>query len=521
MRKNQKWWYTLWSRMTVYCVLCLCVLFSNCDSRSEALTSESEVRSNILLIVSEDNGPDLGCYGVEDVYTPNIDGLAEEGIMFNNAFVTYSVCSPSRSTIYTGLYPHQSGQVGLATHRYRMYESYPTMPKLLKEAGYRTGCLGKIHVNPESAIPWDFHEIKGANFAKKGMERYAKFGGEFIEAGDEPFFLMVNYPDAHCPWQPQVEGMPANPMTGEDLDQSMPFTGIDNERHRQLTADYYNSMNRLDESVGMLLDTLEKTGKSENTIIIYLGDHGAQFSRGKGCNYEAGLRVPFIVKWPGKVQGDQVSDQLISTIDLLPTVLELAGLAVPEHLPGISLLTSLISASRSPDHHEYIFAGGTGSASFYTYPMRSVRDRRFKLIKNLMHQRENPKFLGYAFMMYGTGTLPEEVDAASPDIQQAYETWRNPPEYELYDLDADPYEFNNLSEDPAYTHELERLKNVLENWQEETLDPLHDPLVLSRFIQEMDSINEAYPNKDYNRQEGFSWNYPNYFKKYIDEKKGG
>ena len=507
--------------ITFMALLCASLIFGACESNTESTAVNSESKPNILLIVSEDNGPDLGCYGVEDVYTPYLDGLAEDGIRYNNAFVTYSVCSPSRSTIYTGLYPHQSGHIGLATHKYRMYESYPTMPKMLKEAGYRTGCLGKIHVNPESAIPWDFHEIKGSNFAKKGLDRYAKFGGEFMSAGEEPFFLMVNFPDAHCDWQPQVEGMPAKPMTGEDLDHSIAFTGIDNERHRQLTADYYNSMNRLDESVGMLLEALEKTGKAENTIIIYLGDHGAQFSRGKCSNYEAALRVPFIVKWPGKVQGNQVSDQLISTIDLLPTVLDVAGVAVPDNLPGKSLHTSLIAESRSTDHHEYIFAGGAGSASFFTFPRRSVRDKRFKLIKNLVHGRENPKYLIYAFTMYGTGTLPEEVAAAPPHIQKVYETWSNPPEYELYDLDADPLEFKNIVDDPAYADELNRLKEVLSEWQEETIDPLADPEILNRYMQEMDSINEAFPNRDYAKQENFSWNYPKYFKKYIDDKKGG
>ena len=116
-----------------------------------------------------------------------------------------------RSTIYTGLYPHQNGQIGLATHKFRMYESFKTLPVYLKEAGYRTGCLGKIHINPESAVPWDFHEIKSANFAKKDLNGYARHAADFMSQNEDPFFLMVNFPDAHCDWQKQVEGMPANP----------------------------------------------------------------------------------------------------------------------------------------------------------------------------------------------------------------------------------------------------------------------------------------------------------------------
>jgi len=125
--------------------------FWGCQVDKSNLTVKTQ--PNILLIVSEDNGPDLGCYGNKDVYTPNLDKLASDGILFQNAFVTYSVCSPARGSIFTGLYPHQNGQIGLATHKFRMYESFKTLPVYLKEQGYRTGCLGKIHVNPESAIP--------------------------------------------------------------------------------------------------------------------------------------------------------------------------------------------------------------------------------------------------------------------------------------------------------------------------------------------------------------------------------
>ena len=262
-------------------------------------TPVDEGKPNILLIVSEDNGPDLGCYGNPYVSTPNLDRLAEGGVLFENAFVTYSVCSPSRSTIFTGLYPHQNGQIGLATHKYRMHQSYKSIPVYLKEAGYRTGCLGKIHVNPESAISFDFHPIKSSNFSKRNLPSYAMHADTFINTSDEPFFLMVNFPDAHYPVQKQVEGLPVHPLEPEDVE-SIPFIGADSRRLREFTANYYNCMNRLDAAVGMLLEKLETSGKAENTIILYLGDHGAQFSRGKCSNYEAALRVPFIIKWPGE-----------------------------------------------------------------------------------------------------------------------------------------------------------------------------------------------------------------------------
>ena len=477
--------------------------------------NSAKKKPNILLIVSEDNGPDLGCYGVKEVKSPNIDRLAEQGALFNRAYVTYSVCSPSRSTIYTGLYPHQNGQIGLATHRFSMYgDMIKTLPVLLKEGGYRTGCLGKIHVNPESAIPFDFHPIKGSNFAKTKLPEYAKEAASFIRSSEEPFFLMVNFPDAHFPLQRQVEGMPAFPIDGESLLGSIPFAGADSERLQTFTANYYNSMMRLDESVGILLDSLKATGKDQETLIIYLGDHGAQFSRGKCSNYEAGLRVPFIIHWPEKVKGGQKREELISSIDLLPSILDAAELQIPGFLPGKSLLP-LINEKQENWDREYIYADGAGSTALLYYPRRSVRDDQYKLIVNLLHERENPKFRFYADQHnqhFAAGTMEAEIAAASTVVQNAYETWKNPPLYELYDLKNDSLEWHNLAGDPKHRKVLERLKKALEYWQIETDDPFRHPEILSRFTAEIDTINLKYPNHTYTKVPEFRWKYHAYFR---------
>lgn len=501
--------------MKFYLLVVVFFLFVECSYDSTSGSVSATDRPNILLIVSEDHGPDLGCYGTTEVTTPHLDNLARLGRKYLNAFVTYSVCSPSRSTMFTGLYPHQNGQIGLATHKYRMYESFKTLPVYLKEAGYRTGCLGKIHVNPEEAVPWDFHPIRQSNFAKKDLPLYAKYASEFITDDSTPFFLMVNFPDAHCDWQAQVEGLPEKPLKGDDVENTLAFVGVNNPRLRELTANYYNSINRLDASIGMILDSLRHSGKEENTLIIYLSDHGAQFSRGKCSNYESGLKIPFIIRWPGKVAEGQSTEKLVSTIDLLPTILSAAGTEVPGHLPGTSLL------EKNPEEtlvneREYIFADGEGSAAFYHYPRRSVRDKRYKLIHNLLSERENPKYLAYAYQMYGTGTLPEELQNADPRIQDAYETWHHPTEFEFYDLQNDPNEFNNLIGDHDYQEQIQRLKGALSEWQRQTADPLANPKLLTRFTEEIDSVNARYPNRDYNKNPDFQWNYPEYFKLYID-----
>ena len=250
---------------------------------------------NILLIVSEDNGQELGCYGEPYVQTPVLDNLATEGVLFKNAYVAQAGCSQSRASFLTGLYPHQNGQIGLATWKFRMYdENTPNIVRSLKEVGYRTGIIGKLHVNPESAFPFDFKAISSSNFGRKDLDLYASEAKRFMTAGEEPFFLSVNHPDAHRPFTTQVNGLPEKPLTGDDV-KPLDYFGLDNAELRQQTADYYNCMSRLDSYIGDLLQALEESGKADNTIIVYIGDHGADLLRGKRTSYEGGTRVPFIV----------------------------------------------------------------------------------------------------------------------------------------------------------------------------------------------------------------------------------
>lgn len=474
---------------------------------------------NIILILSEDHGQDLGCYGNPEVLTPNIDFLAKNGVKFQNAYTTYSVCSPSRSSIFTGLYPHQNGQIGLATHSFRMYKTFETIPSYLKNAGYRTGCLGKIHVNPQAAIPFDYHEINASNFAKEELPQYAVKAMEFIKKDKSPFFLMVNFPDAHFPLQRQVEGMPKNPINADSVSSTLPFVAADTRRLREVTADYYNSINRLDEAIGFLLDSLENNNLMENALIIFLSDHGAQFSRGKTTNYEAGLKIPLIIKWKGKImEGETVKDKLVSTIDLFPTIVEAVGkgnTAAP--LPGRSLL-SLAKGKEGDPWREHVFAGGMEGTALYFFPRRSVRGKQFKLIHNLLAGKEDPYYTVYTDHVYPTvisGTTEEEILQLDQNIQNVYHTWKNPPEFELYDLINDPWELKNLADDKDFQVELEKMKKVLADWQEETRDPLGEVLYLDSLTNEIALVNKNYPNHGYQKIPGFKWNYPEYFGEYV------
>ncbi|MFP6574751.1 MAG: sulfatase, partial [Pirellulaceae bacterium] len=310
-------------------------------------------RPNILLIVSEDNGPELGCYGDRFVKTPVLDGLAARGVRFHNAYVPQAGCSQSRAALLTGLYPHQNGQIGLATWKFRMYrEDTPNLVRSLKQAGYRTGILGKLHINPATAFPFDMHEISSANFNRKKLKDYAKKAGSFFMAGKQPFFLSVNYPDAHRPLLKQVQGLPAQPLTARDV-KPLAYFGLDTPELRADTANYYNCMSRLDSLVGDLLKALDQSGKAANTLVIYLGDHGADLLRGKRTSYEGGIRIPLIVHWPGKTKTGHVSTKLVSTLDLLPTLLTIAHAAPVKNLPGQSLVPLL--ERKSTSWREYLF----------------------------------------------------------------------------------------------------------------------------------------------------------------------
>ncbi len=467
-------------------------------------------KPNVLLIVSEDNGPELGCYGDPYAKTPNLDRLAAGGVRFEKAFVPYSVCSPSRACYLTGLHPHQNGQIGLATHKYSMYRAFPNIAGLLKAHGYRTGLIGKLHVNPESAFPFDFREIRSANFGKgrRDMKKYAEKAWEFFTSSDSPFFLSINYPDAHFPLHRQDHGLPQNPVEAKDV-KPLPWIGVDSPRLREFTADYYNCMSRLDTGIEMLLDNLEKAGEKDNTLIIYLGDHGAQFSRGKTSVYEGGLRIPLIVSWADRTQKGITPTELVSTLDILPTILQATGCKGPQNLPGRAL-QPLMNGRKAP-WRKYIVAQTNGSAPSLYFQQHSIRDECYKLIISPVRNRPNlcaKAYLDRFNVHFAAGTSKEDIAAGSKDIQRVYDTYLNPPLYELYDLKNDPYEFENVAEHPEYARIKERLLKDFRQWQKDTDDPLRHPDKLRKLTEEHDRLL----HHDYRRDKNFKWQYLEYFR---------
>ena len=344
------------------------------------------------------------------------------------------------------------------------------------------------------------------------MEEYASAASEFFqEASDKPFFLSVNYPDAHLPFHRQQFGRPKQPLTGADV-KPLPWVGVDSPRLREVTADYYNCLERLDDGIGMLLEALEQSGHADNTLVIYIGDHGAQFPRGKVSVYEGGLRIPFIVRWPKQARVGAVSNELISTVDILPTVLRAAGVAIPESLPGRALQPLLEGTPTK--WRTYIYGFTTGSYPFAFYLRWSIRDDRYKLLVSLVPEDENLGAKMYLdpnnIVTVVSGFTPAEQSSAPVHVRAALQRFQKPPRFELFDLKRDPHEWNNLAENANYAEIKQRLARALESFRQRTKDPFLDAENTASFRGSQLSM----PDMSYRKRKDFRWPYVDAFREW-------
>jgi len=440
------------------------LVFTTAVAGLHGAESDRPARPNILVITADDLGFQLGCYGDRVVTTPNLDGLAEEGMRFTKAFVTSASCSPSRASILTGLYPHQSGQLGLSHLGYSMKPGLPNMVNLLKKRGYRTGIIGKLHVEPMEDFPFDFaHQAHAPSRIPARVRRMcdAFFGG----ANGQPFFLYLNLFDPHGPFIRDIEGSPKVKISTEQAG-IFPFLGEDTPQLRQRVANYLTSVNRLDEIVGVALASLKQHGLDDNTAIFFISDHGPPFPRSKVTCYEAGVHVPLIITWPGHFKTG-VSSDMVSSIDLLPTVLELAGAPAVPGLPGRSMLP-LLEGRRPVEWRQQIFTEYNSHEPRMINPRRAIREGNHKLIINLL---SDPG------LVWPEALTLEKLRTVQKEAGEG--------EFlELYDLENDPHEFNNLAGTPEWKDVQGRLLEALQQWRRETGDPMLDSAMLHSFLEE-------------------------------------
>lgn len=419
----------------------------------------ASARPHILMIISHDTGRHLGCYGA-DVATPNLDRLASEGIRFDQSFCVAAQCSPSRTTLMTGRYPHINGMIGLAHLGWKLNEGERCLPHYLNEAGYETHLFGFQHesVKTESEIKrrlgYQHYHPTPKNFI---VTEVAPLVTEFLAAQqgrptDQPFFAMVGVEETHRVFELPIY-TPDDPAALR-LPPYLPDTpGV-----REDMAWFNGTVKALDQGVGMILTALEQSGLAEETLVIYTTDHGIAFPRAKGMSFDPGLETGLIMRWPGRIPAGSVAKEMVTHLDLLPTILDLIGVAAPAtvNLDGTSYLPRLLGQPYAP--REQFFVEMTWHDRYN--PHRGIRTSRYKYVRNY----DPTQTLIYVPLDIHSGP-------SGRGLPPEYYGLRRPPE-ELYDLAADPLEQTNQAENPAYQAVLRQLREQVLRWMHMTDDPL-------------------------------------------------
>lgn len=451
----------------LFSFLVICSLFS-CQEKKENVPAK---KPNIVLIIADDvNWDDIGPYGNKNIRTPNLDQLAKDGMLFNQAFLTTSSCSPSRTSIISGLYPHNTDAEQLA---WPLPEGKRTFVQELKNAGYWTGLAGKYHLG--EAVTDDFNVLYemqwNDNIGLKGIDRKLVGDGSGCDdwikllkerPKDQPFFTWLAAYDAHRPF---YEGISDNPHNPEDV--NLPPYVPNTDGVKKDFALYYDEISRMDSYIGKVVSELEKQNVAENTIILFISDNGRAFPRDKTTLYEGGIKTPWIIKWPAKIKGGQINNELVSSVDIAPTFMQVAGLQPLKEFNGTSILPSIENTSVSI--HEEIYA----EDHFHDFEdyTRAVRTKQFKYIKNYYSDLPNTPS---ADIIRGLGwqSMLEEKEKGTLNTAQlkCFVTPRDVDE--LFDIVKDPYELNNLANNPEYSSVLEDMKSRLEKIRNTTNDVL-------------------------------------------------
>jgi N-sulfoglucosamine sulfohydrolase len=461
------------------------------------LTAAVPARPNIVLIVSDDHGPDaLGCYGNRVVKTPHLDALAADGTRFTHAFGTTASCSPSRSVMLTGQQNHRNGMYGLQhqDHHFSSFDDVKSLPVRLRQAGYRTARIGKFHVAPEAVYAFETVLSSGvandpASLGRSPVEMATQSRAVLASADPRPFFLYFATDDPHRAnailpgGKPTFDTYPAPNRFG-NRDRGYPgVTEIkfrpedvvvppflpDTPTCRAELAEYYQSVARLDQGVGRLIALLKETGHYDNTLIVYLSDNGPAFPGAKTTLYDPGIRLPLIVRAPGRTRPGAVQSAMVSWADLTLTLLDVAG-ALPagatKEFDGRSFRPALDGAPMA-DRDEVYASHSLHEITMY-YPMRAVRTRRHKLIHNLASGLVFPSALDLiqSPSWIGVTRAGGTVFGRRPIAQ-----FLRRPAFELYDLQTDPDEVMNLADDPAHQELKNELVGKLRAFQERTVDP--------------------------------------------------
>lgn len=432
-----------------------------------------EGRPNFVIIIGDDVGwNDLGCYGNRVVHTPNIDQLAQEGVRFNNAYLTASSCSPSRCSIIAGRYPHNTGAAELHTP---LPQGMATLPGALKKAGYYTVSAGKWHLGPNAIADFDLVVQKGNGSG--GEDQWLRVLKE--RPANKPFFFWFASHDAHRPWQAD------DFMTSHNPDEVVvPPYLVDAPGTRQDLASYYNEIQRLDFYVGEVKKELAAQHVLDNTLLLVMSDNGRPFPRCKTRVYDSGMKTPLIIRWPHLQSGSgQLCNSLISVIDIAPTFLSLAGVEAVPGFQGVSFAKCIHNPKM--EHRNYVFS----EHNWHDYEAheRMVRTKYFLYLVNNRPQLSNqgpadsnrsPAFTDLKGVR-DRGLL----NAAQADVFMAPR-----PNEELYDCIHDPQQLINIASDPQYLNIMQDLRAVMLQWIQDTGDDVPAHLTGDAFDRESGAL---------------------------------
>lgn len=413
-------------------------------------------KPNILIIMADDlDSHQLSCYGGENIQTTHIDGLAKEGLKFNNMIASEAMCVPTRASLFTGLYPARHGA----------YQNHkPVKPNLksvahyLKDAGYRVGLTGKNHVTkPTSIFPFQiipgFEEDCVASHDEYSLDSISKF----VDNKADPFCLFVMSINPHIPWNV------GDPTEFNANELKLPAHWVDTKQTREDFRNYLAEIRRLDNQVGDVMKMLKGKNLLENTIVIFLGEQGPQFPGGKWTLYDNGQKSSMIIRWPKEIKGNSQTDAIVQYEDILPTLIEIAGGKKVDSLDGKSFYQVLHNHKKQ--HREFAFGIHNNIPEGPAYPIRSVRDKKYKLILNLTP--ENDYYIKYVMKLNDKNlAYTTWMEKAKTDKNAKFLTDRiyRHPAVELYDIQADPNELTNLAEEPKYKAKVSEMKSTLEEW---------------------------------------------------------
>lgn len=411
-------------------------------------------KPNFIIFLADDLGAeDVGAYGHPAIRTPNIDALARGGLRFDRAFLTCSTCSPIRCSILTGRYPHATGAPD--AHQ-PLPEDQVTFVDRLRDAGYYTAAAGKWHLGDPAATRFD--RVRRASAATSGCDHWVETLRD--RPPGKPFFLWLASHDPHRPYAPRTL---AQPYKLEEI--VVPPFLPDLRETRIDLAVYYEEITRLDDYVGRVLGELARQGDAGRTLVIFMSDNGRPFPRCKTTVYDSGIRTPIIVHFPGVVRPGGVSDSLISSVDIAPTILDLARVARPGSMQGVSFAPLLKEPRREVRREVY----AEQNWHDYAARKRAVRTRRFKYIRNFYPDLPNtPPGDVVRTVTYQAMRRLRDEGRLTPAQMDCFLAPR-PPE-ELYEVETDPHEIRNLAGDPARATDLEEMRRLLQRWQEETAD---------------------------------------------------